>query len=168
MLALLNPKLINHFYTLKFKSTKSIFSEIQARSVGKIPIFISPREIQKVFTLKSNRIIACKENLCQLDKSFFDLSVKYISKSGCNLSKIFDQSKFNNIIYSGRARKLRSLTVTINDNILTIYADKSSSGKYELMKFEVNNRYKRQYLKLYLENLTNEKIKEIDGYRQPY
>jgi hypothetical protein len=38
LLAVLNSKFLNYFYKTKFKSTKTVFSEIQARSVGKLPI----------------------------------------------------------------------------------------------------------------------------------
>jgi adenine-specific DNA-methyltransferase len=38
ILALFNSKLMNYVYRNKFKSTKTVFSEIQARSVGELPI----------------------------------------------------------------------------------------------------------------------------------
>ena len=38
VLALFNSKLMNYIYRNKFKSTKTVFSEIQARSVGELPI----------------------------------------------------------------------------------------------------------------------------------
>ena len=38
ILALFNSKLMNYIYKNKFKSTKTVFSEIQARSVGELPI----------------------------------------------------------------------------------------------------------------------------------
>jgi len=41
LLAILNSKLINYVYVNKFKSTKTVFSEIQARSVGELPIYIT-------------------------------------------------------------------------------------------------------------------------------
>lgn len=37
-MALLNSKLFNYIYEKKFKSTKKVFSEIQARSVGELPV----------------------------------------------------------------------------------------------------------------------------------
>ena len=65
-------------------------------------------------------------------------------------------------IFSGRASKIRNFTVNINTNIIIIYLNKSSSGKYEVIKFEENDRYKRKYLKYYLENLTDQQLAEID------
>jgi adenine-specific DNA-methyltransferase len=41
LLGLLNSKLLNYIYKAKFKSTKKVFSEIQARSVGELPIKIA-------------------------------------------------------------------------------------------------------------------------------
>lgn len=38
LLALLNSTLMNYIYANKYKSTKKVFSEIQARSVGELPI----------------------------------------------------------------------------------------------------------------------------------
>ncbi len=38
LLAILNSKLINYYYVNKYKSTKKVFSEIQARTVGLMPI----------------------------------------------------------------------------------------------------------------------------------
>jgi hypothetical protein len=40
LLALLNSSLMNYLYKNRFKSTKRVFSEIQARSVGQLPIAI--------------------------------------------------------------------------------------------------------------------------------
>jgi len=38
ILGLMNSKLMNYVYSNKFKSTKTVFSEIQARSVKELPI----------------------------------------------------------------------------------------------------------------------------------
>lgn len=38
VLALLNSNLFNYIYAKKFKLTKKVFSEIQARSVGELPV----------------------------------------------------------------------------------------------------------------------------------
>jgi hypothetical protein len=38
LLAVLNSSLMNYLYKKRFKSTKRVFSEIQARSVGQLPI----------------------------------------------------------------------------------------------------------------------------------
>ena len=57
LLALLNSKLLNFIYVSEYKSTKKVFSEIQARSVGELPIkLISPEE-QSIFIAIVDRII---------------------------------------------------------------------------------------------------------------
>lgn len=38
LLALVNSKILNYVYKNKYKSTKKVFSEIQARSLGKLPV----------------------------------------------------------------------------------------------------------------------------------
>ena len=40
LLCILNSKLINYFYTRTYKSPKKVYSEIQARSMGQVPISI--------------------------------------------------------------------------------------------------------------------------------
>lgn len=47
LLALLNSKLINYYYFNKYKSSKKVFSEIQARSVGLIPVPVINTKDQK-------------------------------------------------------------------------------------------------------------------------
>jgi len=46
---------------------------------------------------------------------------------------------------------------------LTVYADKSSSRQYELFKFQVDDRYQRRYIKLYLENMNEEQLEGINN-----
>jgi Type I restriction-modification system methyltransferase subunit len=41
LLAIMNSKLMNYIYANKYKSTKKVFSEIQARSVGELPIKVA-------------------------------------------------------------------------------------------------------------------------------
>ena len=43
ILGLFNSKLLNYIYKNKFKSTKTVFSEIQARSVAKLPVRIEEK-----------------------------------------------------------------------------------------------------------------------------
>lgn len=57
LLALLNSKLINYLYKSKFKSTKKVFSEIQARSVGKLPIALASNNKQTVFAILATYVI---------------------------------------------------------------------------------------------------------------
>lgn len=64
LLALLNSKLLNYYYISEYKSTKKVFSEIQARSVGELPIKLISPEKQSIFTILVDKIIkAKKENI---------------------------------------------------------------------------------------------------------
>ena len=113
----------------------------------------------------ADTLLALNKKLNKLNFiDFSNLLNKYASANGLKISNIINKSSFNNKIYSGRARKIRNFTVNINTNIITIYADKSGSGKYELLKFEENDNFRRQYIKLYLENLTEKQLEKIDSY----
>ena len=57
LLAILNSKLLNYYYITEFKSTKKVFSEIQARSVGELPIKIITKEEQAVYVNLVNTIL---------------------------------------------------------------------------------------------------------------
>lgn len=64
LLALLNSKLLNYYYISEYKSTKKVFSEIQARSVGELPIKLISPEKQSIFIILVDKIIkAKKENI---------------------------------------------------------------------------------------------------------
>lgn len=61
LLALLNSSLMNHIYKNRFKSTKKVFSEIQANTVEKLPIKKATREIQAGFISKVDKILSLKK-----------------------------------------------------------------------------------------------------------
>ena len=48
ILGIMNSRLLNYLYVRKFKSTKKVFSEIQARSLGRLPIAIGTETEQIV------------------------------------------------------------------------------------------------------------------------
>ena len=110
-----------------------------------------------------NKIIKCKKQNIDLKNNNFNKYIsKFCSSEGKNISNIIDSSPFANKIYSGPAYVVRDFTVNINANIVTLYSDKSGSGKYELLKFEEDDWYRKQYIKYYLENLTEEQLEEIN------
>ncbi|ADL12069.1 Eco57I restriction-modification methylase domain-containing protein [Acetohalobium arabaticum] len=165
LLAILNSKLINFYYKLISSQLGSGASRGFSIYIKKLPIPKIIQEKQKPFIDKANFMIEGKKKLNQLQQiEFISLINKYTSKSGPQLGDIVEEDGFYNKIYSGRARKVRNMTVTVNDTILTIYADKSSSGQYELMKFEVEDKYQRRYIKYYLENLTDQQLEEANDF----
>jgi hypothetical protein len=62
LLALLNAKLLNYIYKSQFKSTKKVFSEIQARSVGKIPVKVIPTDEQETLICLTDEIMTLKRD----------------------------------------------------------------------------------------------------------
>ena len=60
ILALFNSNLMNYIYKNKFKSTKTVFSEIQARSVGELPIKECSKYKVGIVTIV-DRILAAKK-----------------------------------------------------------------------------------------------------------
>jgi type I restriction-modification system DNA methylase subunit len=165
LLGILNSSVFNYFIRNHSNVVRGGYYRFRPRYILEFPI---PKNIEKDIKNKLNEVVEkmlkYKGTLMNKQKVKFDKFIgKYISLSnGISLKAVLNNSDFNNKIYSGRASKIRNYTVNINTNIVTIYLDKSSNGKYEVLKFEEDNRYKRQYLKYYLENLTNEKLAEID------
>ena len=62
LLGILNSKVLNHYYTKKYKSTKTVFSEIQARTVKLLPIPDTSFEIQKVLENLTDIILNAKKD----------------------------------------------------------------------------------------------------------
>lgn len=63
ILGLMNSKLMNYVYTNKFKSTKTVFSEIQARSVKELPIpFLSDNQQKEIKSIATKIIDLKKSN----------------------------------------------------------------------------------------------------------
>lgn len=57
ILGLMNSKLMNYVYSIRFKSTKTVFSEIQARSVKQLPIPVENGYIIREIAELANEII---------------------------------------------------------------------------------------------------------------
>jgi hypothetical protein len=166
ILMILNSLLAKYAFT-RFYSGGGITNEITVQGIIKLPIpdlkNISLTKLE-IYKKKSKNMIEMNVKLQKLKyTSFLDVMEQFTSNRGVKLYTIITPI-FSNQIYSGRASKITDLTVNINTNIMTLYSDKSSSGKYELLKFEENNNFKRQYIKLYLENLTDKQLEKIDGY----
>lgn len=64
ILALLNSTLFNYIYAKKFKSTKKVFSEIQARSVGELPVKRNAIIEAQIITLVNEAIERKKADFC--------------------------------------------------------------------------------------------------------
>ncbi|MEW6614199.1 MAG: TaqI-like C-terminal specificity domain-containing protein [Thermodesulfobacteriota bacterium] len=75
LLALLNSRLMNYIYKRKFKSTKTVFSEIQANTVGKLPVLTIPIEAERLLTKLVDHILAAKRTNLQADTSTWEKEI---------------------------------------------------------------------------------------------
>ena len=165
LLGYLNSSLLNFYLQSTVQEKGETFAEVKAKHLKNLPLLIAEKNTQQKISNLVNVILNKKQKLFSNNNiKYIDLVNKYTSNTGPTLSEIVKQNDFYNKIYSGRARKVRDMTVTINDNILTLYAEKSSSGQYELMKFQVDDKYQRQYIKLYLENFTEEQLEAANEF----
>ena len=102
ILGLMNSKLMNYVYSNKFKSTKTVFSEIQAGSVKELPIPKNNSEIE-------NQIIELVEKVIYLKKLNNDSSeieeIKEIEKEiDLLVYQLFDLTKEEVIIIESKSK----------------------------------------------------------------
>jgi len=78
LLGILNSKLLNHYYDKKYKSTKSVFSEIQARTVKLLPIAPFEQESSNKIINEVDNIIKSINQKNKILESIFDfIKIKY-------------------------------------------------------------------------------------------
>lgn len=78
LLALLNSRLLNYYYVTEHKSTKKVFSEIQARSVGELPIKPISDNEQKCFISLVDKILAAKKADPQADTGAWEAEIDFL------------------------------------------------------------------------------------------
>jgi type I restriction-modification system DNA methylase subunit len=167
-LAILNSKLMHFYFVNKFEimHIQGGYLRFRKQFVEQLPIAITSVANEDKFIGVVSNIIDYKQRLWQLthNANFGNLKEKYTSQTGgstiLNISRLND---FYNPVYTGRAGNINSLLLTINDTILTIY-NNAGTKSIEIVKFDARDHYQRQYLKLYLENLTEEQLAEINQY----
>ncbi len=165
LLALMNSKLMEFYFRFIGIMTAGGAYTLKHETVAEFPIKAKGEENRLIKNV--DNLLEYKGLLPQKKKlRLYELLLKYASYSNASLkiSEIVNRSNFYNKLYSGNVQNFYKLHVTVNDNILTIYANKSNSGSYELLKIEVNDFYARQYIKLNIENLTDEQRAEINQY----
>ncbi|MFW6016788.1 MAG: Eco57I restriction-modification methylase domain-containing protein, partial [bacterium] len=164
--ALLNSKLIDYIYK-RFYSGGSLGKGTRYKKdfLLQVPMVKAEKNIKSNIKDYVSLMYKFKTKLETLNKiRFINVVNKYASiENNISIFDIVNQSGYKYEVYSGRAQKIRNFTVNINDNIITIYTDKSGNEKYELVKFEVDNYNKRQYIKVYLENLSEDKLEDINN-----
>lgn len=78
LLSIFNSKLLNYCYVNLFKSSKTVFSEIQARSVGRLPIPKASLSEQQPFIEKTELMLFLNRDLQDKSDSFIkNIQAKY-------------------------------------------------------------------------------------------
>ncbi len=125
LLSLLNSKLLNYLYKGRFKSTKKVFSEIQARSVEQLPIIESTNEEQ--FIRLVDFILYLKKNTNTINISVSNnLLVKNLEDiiDGMVLELYFEEemiTKKVNIIALVEAALKKAEGKTVEESIYNFY-----------------------------------------------
>lgn len=78
LLGVLNSSLINYFYVTNYKSTKTVFSEIQARSVGELPIAQADIMQEKKIISLVDCILSAKREDPQADTSVEERKIDFL------------------------------------------------------------------------------------------
>jgi len=166
ILGILNSKLISFYHWHKsVKAQRDLFPKITLYDLRKFPIVKASTDKRNILIKYVNNIIELKGKEAMMSKSnFMKVALKYVGQGKNSLSNLLKESGFKNIIYSGKTKAIRNLSLIINNNIVTIADTNLGGKKYELLKFEIKDFYKQQFLKLYLENLTEEQLTEINQY----
>lgn len=89
LLSIFNSKLLNYCYANLFKSSKTVFSEIQARSVGRLPLPNISLSDQQPFIGKADLMLSLNRDLQEKSDSFLkNIQAKYsVSKITRKLEK---------------------------------------------------------------------------------
>ena len=87
LLGILNSKLMDYYYFNKHKSTKTVFSEIQARSVGELPIKKAPKTEQNQMSIIVDRIITAKKNNPEVDTGALEREIDKLVYKLYNLTE---------------------------------------------------------------------------------
>ena len=97
ILAVFNSKLINYYYNKFLKSTKKVFSEIQARQIGQLP-FPTINIKDKVEKAMHDEVVKLVEQLLKLNKEISEQKLE--TKINQLKSKIdYCENKINEIVY---------------------------------------------------------------------
>ncbi|HEC88176.1 MAG TPA: hypothetical protein ENI52_02550, partial [Thermoplasmata archaeon] len=70
ILALFNSNLMNFYYNIFYRSTKKVFSEIEARQVAQLPIKVISNEQQKPFIELVDKMLSLNKQLNKIDTNF--------------------------------------------------------------------------------------------------
>jgi len=115
LLAILNSKLLNYYYINKYKSTKKVFSEIQARTVKLMPIPEISIKNQKPFIVNANIMLSLnKQKQEKINKFLHRLETNFEIDKLSNKIKAFYDYDFKTLISELKKKKIK-LTLSQQD-----------------------------------------------------
>jgi len=166
VMAVIQSKLFLFLYRIENQGESRVIPQIKATKIEPLPFpdyYPDNKKCSKIEELVKE-IYCFKRRLEEilLNSKPNKTIEMFTSEHGKFLKEITDENSFINYIYSGRANKIKKLSLTNYNTIISLH--NSNNTRQELLKFEVKDHYKRQYLKLYLENLTEEQLAEINQY----
>lgn len=164
IMAVLNSKLLTYYYRLISLESGRSMAQTDIETIEKLPFKEIVLREQIPFIEVSNEMHYLKKKMTDSKTSLHVILSKYGRNSRKRIKDLQEETSFQRI-YSGRARRVRPFTVRINDRSITLYTAGSSHGQYELLSLYVKDDYRRQYIKLILENLTEEELEEINRFR---
>lgn len=165
ILALLNSRLFTYYYRLISLEFGRSMAQTDIETLEKLPLkHLSLRE-QRPFVEKAERIRESKEELKTYPATLPLLLSQERETPLTKLKEIVKERKGSIILYSGRAKKLGSLAVSIEKGGLTISASKGDGTWCELIYLDIKDREMCQYLNLFLENLTLEQVEAMQRWR---
>ncbi len=163
LLCIINSSLMQAYYRLKFTAETNIFPKIRIEQVRELPVKIMPEHKQEVIAMKAKVILNTYASLEEKNNMiFFDVVRKYAAEDDIKLKQIVKDSPYLNMIYRGSEQIVKRLGVVINDNVLTLYHSKSNGNRNELLKFVVKEKYQREYLKLFFDNLNDRQYADMN------
>ncbi len=166
LLPILNSKLI-YWYFNNISTSSGVGTNRWIKyKIEQIPIPTSPQFEKVNIENNAKDMLSLKEKLkYNSQKTFAELARNFLSEQNNSFKDIIvESSDFYNPTTNLKTNKFSGFALTVNNEIVTIFVGTTSEQKKEILKFEVKDHYKRQYLKLFLENLTKEQLAEINQY----
>lgn len=157
LLSLLNSKLYYTWFYYKGKR-KGETLELFKTPLLNVPIKEVSFKLQDKIINKVDLILENKKKYFNLkNMTIVNISNNYNLKTPIKLSQFVKNYPYKQI-YFGSASKVGEMKVELKNGWAIIH-----SNDRELFKFKAKNKYKAEYLKLFLESMSDEKITEIDN-----
>jgi len=165
LLAILNSKLIEWYFNNISTSSGVGTNRWKKYKIEEIPIPNPSQHEKENIENKAKDMLSLKEKLkYNRQKTFTELTTTFLSEQKITFKEIIERSNFYNPTANLKTNRINGFSITVNNEIITMFVGTTSKQKKEVLKIEIKDYYKPQYLKLYLENLTEEQLAEINQY----